>query len=122
MRVGCDVVDVDRFAETLRRRSGLRERLFTAAELADAVRGGVAVGSPVELDRLAARFAAKEATRKALNDLGLAFHHTEVRCEPDGAPRLYLGGQPSTLSVSLSHDAGIAMAVVVGPAPTPRLG
>lgn len=122
MRVGCDVVDVARFAETLRRRPGMRERIFTAAELADALRGGVAAGSQVEIDRLAARFAAKEAARKALNDLRLAFHHTEVRCDADGAPRLYLGGRPSTLSVSLSHDAGIAMAVVVGPAATPRLG
>ncbi|HKJ55695.1 MAG TPA: holo-ACP synthase [Nitriliruptoraceae bacterium] len=115
MRVGCDVVDVARFERVLRRRSGMRARLFTARELDDAVRGGVAVGSSVEVDRLAARFAAKEATRKALGNLRLPFHDTEVRSDADGAPRLWVAGQPSTLSVSMSHDGGVAMAVVVGP-------
>lgn len=119
MRVGCDVVDVSRFERVLQRRAAMRDRLFTPRELADAVRGGVAVGSRVEVDRLAARFAAKEATRKAMGDLRLPFHDTEVRSEPDGAPRLWVGGSPSALSVSMSHDGGVAMAVVVGP-PPPR--
>lgn len=113
IQVGCDVVDVARFVDVLDRRSGMRERLFTPAELDDALRGGVEVGSQVELARLAARFAAKEATRKALNDLRMPFHRSEVRTGADGAPHLYLDGQPSNLSVSLSHDGGIAMAVVV---------
>ncbi len=117
MRVGCDVVDVARFERVLQRRDAMRDRLFTPRELDDAVRGGVAVGSRVEVDRLAARFAAKEATRKALGDLRLPFHDTEVRSEPDGAPRLWVGGHPSELSVSMSHDGGVAMAVVVGPPP-----
>ncbi|HKJ57346.1 MAG TPA: 4'-phosphopantetheinyl transferase superfamily protein, partial [Nitriliruptoraceae bacterium] len=112
---GCDVVDVARFERVLQRRAGMRARLFTPRELGDAVRGGVAVGSSVEVDRLAARFAAKEATRKALGDLRLPFHATEVRSDADGAPRLWVGGQPSTLSVSMSHDGGVAMAVVIGP-------
>lgn len=115
MRVGCDLVDVDRFTAAMARRAGMRRRVFSPAELADARRGGVEEGSPTELQRLAARFAAKEAARKALNDLRLGFTTVEVRCDPDGAPRLWLHGQPSTLSVSLSHDAGMAMAIVVGP-------
>lgn len=115
MRVGCDVVDLDRFGAALARRAGMRDRLFTAREQADARRGGVATGSEVELERLAARFAAKEAARKALGDLRLAFHATEVRRQADGSPRLWIDGQPSDLSVSMSHDGGVAMAVVVGP-------
>lgn len=115
MRVGCDVVDLARFAATMGRRVGMRERVFTAIEQSDACRGGVEPGSDVELRRLAARFAAKEATRKALGDLRLPFHATEVRCGPDGRPNLYVHGTRSDLSVSMSHDGGVAMAVVVGP-------
>lgn len=120
MQVGCDVVDVARFARVVERRDGMRARLFTDHERADVLRGGVKVGSQVEIDRLAARFAAKEATRKALRNLRLPFHDTEVRTESDGAPRLWVGGRPSSLSLSMSHDGGIAMAIVVGPATVDR--
>lgn len=111
-RVGCDVVDVARLSDRLDRRPALLTRVFTRTERADARRGGVAPGSPTERARLAARFAAKEATRKALGDLRLGFHATEVRTDPFGAPRLYLHGVPADASLSLSHDGGVAMAVV----------
>jgi holo-[acyl-carrier protein] synthase len=111
---GCDVVDVARLAAALDRREGLLTRVFTDREIADARRGGVTAGSPVERDRLAARFAAKEATRKALGQLRLPFHAVEVRSAPTGAPELWLHGRRSELSCSLAHDAGVAMAVVVG--------
>lgn len=91
-------------------------RLFTQREIEDALRGGVDPQSPTVAARLAARFAAKEATRKALGDLRLPFHATEVRTGPDGAPRLYLHGAPACGAVTLSHDGGVAMAVVVVPA------
>lgn len=117
MNVGCDIVDVQRLSDAIDRRPGLLERVFTERELDDARRGGVDAGSDTERARLAARFAAKEATRKALGDLRLPFHATEVRTAADGAPRLYLHGEPASLQVSLSHDAGVAMAFVVGVAP-----
>jgi holo-[acyl-carrier protein] synthase len=116
--LGCDVVDVARLAGAIDRQPGFLARVFTERELADARRGGVAPGSPTERQRLAARFAAKEATRKALGDLRLPFHDTEVRTGPDGAPRLHLRGEPTSLTCSLSHDGGVAMAVVAGPRPT----
>lgn len=126
MRVltGCDVVDVARLSAAIDRRGALLDRVFTQRELADARRGDVAAGSPTERARLAARFAAKEATRKALGQLRLPFHATEVRTRADGAPELYLHGRPSDLSLSLSHDGGVAMALVVGltdrpPTPAP---
>ncbi len=115
-RLGCDVVDVARLSARLDRRPGLLARVFTDQEVADARRGGVAPGSPTERARLAARFAAKEAARKALGDLRLPFHATEVRTAPSGEPRLYLHGRPAEASLTLSHDAGIAMAVVALPA------
>jgi holo-[acyl-carrier protein] synthase len=116
---GCDVVDVDRLSATIDRRPGFLARVFTDRELADARRGGVAEGSSTERARLAARFAAKEATRKALGDLRLPFHAVEVRTAADGAPELYLHDEPAPLSCSLSHDGGIAMAVVLGLRPDP---
>jgi holo-[acyl-carrier protein] synthase len=112
--VGCDVVDVARVRVLLAERPGARERIFTPAELADAVRGGVAPDGDVALERLAARFAAKEATRKALGGRGPSLTAIEVRTDASGAPSIWLGGRRTPLACSLSHDAGIALAVVVG--------
>ena len=114
LAAGCDVVEIARVSAVIDRRPGFLARMFTDREIADARRGGANPGSSVERARLAARFAAKEATRKALGDLRLPFHDVEVRAEPDGRPVLWLRGQPSTLVCSLSHDAGVAMAVVFG--------
>ncbi|MFC0628802.1 holo-ACP synthase [Kribbella deserti] len=109
--VGIDVVDVARFMETLERTPGLRTRVFTPAE---------ACKPPASL---AARFAAKEALAKALGAPGgMHWHDCEVRSDDDGRPWLEITGtvadQAARLGVqsmhlSLSHDAGIASAVVV---------
>lgn len=112
--LGCDVVDVNRFGAALVRRPGLVNRLFTAREQADVTRDGVDVYSPVAHNRYAARFAAKEATRKALRDRGLAWQAIAIHTDSDGAPTLHVKGMPSTLQVSLSHDGGVAFAVVAG--------
>ena len=109
--VGIDVVDIERFMASLARTSGLRERLFTPAE---------AVRLPASL---AARFAAKEALAKSLGAPGnLAWHDAEVESEESGRPLLVIRGSVRaradelgvrSLHLSLSHDAGIASAVVV---------
>jgi len=112
--VGCDVVDVARMRRLLAERQSARDRLFTATEQADALRGGVDPDGDVAVERLAARFAAKEATRKALRGRGPSLTSIEVRTDEDGAPSVWFDGRPSGLACSLSHDAGIAMAVVVG--------
>lgn len=114
VRTGCDVVDITRLGAAIARRPALLERVFTAHELVECCRGEVAIDSEVGRARLAARFAAKEAARKALGDLRLPFHAVEVRSLPGGAPELWLHGERSELACSLSHDAGVAMAVVVG--------
>lgn len=114
--VGVDLVGVRRFAGLLARRGDLlTDRVFSARELADAA------GSP---RRLAARFAAKEATAKALGvGIGpVAWRDVEVRTAVDGGPRLRLRGAAARLAaarhltdwtVSLSHDGTSAVAVVV---------
>lgn len=115
--VGVDLVDVARVVGVMRRRAGFVDRVFTPREVADARRGGVAPGSRVEAARLAARFAAKEAVRKAMRAPRLPLRSVEVRSAADGAPELWVRGAPAPLAVSLSHDGGLAVAVVAGPAP-----
>lgn len=109
--VGIDVCDIERFAESLERTPALRERLFTPGEAAR------------PLASLAARFAAKEALAKALGaPVGMAWHDCEVVNESSGRPLLEIRGSVRAradalgvahLHLSLSHDAGIASAVVV---------
>ena len=115
--VGIDVVPVDRFAESLIRTPGLRDRLFTAEEQRTP-RGGARSG-----ESLAARFAAKEAVAKALGAPGdLRWHDVEITVGDHGRPHLAVrgtvAGRAAQLGVtswhlSLSHDGGIASAVVV---------
>lgn len=112
MRAGVDVVGVERLGRAIVRTPALLERVFTAAERAAATRDGVAVDHPVAVARLAARFAAKEATMKALGQR-LAWRDVEVATGADGAPRLLIRGEPTAASVSLSHDAGVAVAFVI---------
>ena len=113
--IGVDVCDVARFEESLRRTPALAGRLFTAGE-----RDRPAVTATASL---AARFAAKEALAKALGAPGgLEWHDAEVVSEPSGRPVLVLRGTVRTVAdalgvrgvhVTLSHDAGVATAVVV---------
>jgi len=77
--VGIDVVDVPRFEIVLGRRPRIVERLFTEGEQRDA-RG--------KAERLAARFAAKEAVMKSLS-VGagsVPWKSIEVKRAPSGAP------------------------------------
>ena len=109
--VGIDVVDIARFGETLERSPRLSERLFTEAERA------------LPLASRAARFAAKEALAKALGaPVGLHWTDAWVVRDSTGRPHLRTQGTVRAradelgiahLHVSLSHDAGIASAVVV---------
>ena len=82
--VGIDVVPVERFAESLSRTPGLRDRLFTAAEQ------HTPSGAPRTGESLAARFAAKEALAKALGAPGdLHWHDAEVTVGEHGRPRAW---------------------------------
>jgi holo-[acyl-carrier protein] synthase len=106
---GIDVVDIARFDATLSRTPGLRERLFAPAE------------RELPIESLAARFAAKEALIKALGDSGdVAWIDIEIP-RGDGRPEFRLSGDIAarierlglSLHLSLSHDAGVAMASVI---------
>ena len=112
--VGCDVVAVARMRRLLAERPEARRRIFTDQEVADAARGGVDPDGDVAIERLAARFAAKEATRKALQGRGPTLTAIEIRTADDGSPSVWIAGERTGLACSLSHDAGVAMAVVIG--------
>jgi holo-[acyl-carrier protein] synthase len=109
--VGIDVCDVDRFAESIERRPGLVQRIFTPAE------------AERPIASKAARFAAKEALAKALGAPdGLSWRDAEVVTDDHGKPSFKIMGTVAaraaelgigTIHLSMSHDAGIASAVVI---------
>ncbi|MCZ7458552.1 holo-ACP synthase [Streptomyces sp. WMMC940] len=115
--VGIDVAEIDRFEEALLRTPAMADRLFLRSELflPSGERRGIA--------SLAARFAAKEAVAKALGaPAGLLWTDCEVYVEDSGRPRLRVTGTVASAArergvrswhISLSHDAGVASAMVV---------
>ncbi|MFD7538392.1 holo-ACP synthase [Streptomyces sp. NPDC059819] len=115
--VGIDVADIERFAASIARTPGMLQRLFVEGELL--LPSGERRGDA----SLAARFAAKEALAKALGAPGgLLWTDAEVYVEGSGQPRLRVRGSVAARAaelgvrqwhVSLSHDAGVASAVVI---------
>ena len=109
--VGIDVVDVARFVATLHRVPALRERLFTPEE------------REMPETSLAARFAVKEAIAKALGaPPGMSWQDATVRRVAGAQPVVEVIGTVAAAAaaagvdrfhLSISHDAGIASAVVV---------
>jgi holo-[acyl-carrier protein] synthase len=114
--VGIELVETARFETALDRRGDrLRERVFTEGERA------LDNGSPRGVQGLAARFAAKVATRRALGVTHLPWHDVEV-VRGDGAPSLRLRGRAAELAaaagvadtaLSLSHDTILCVSHVV---------
>jgi holo-[acyl-carrier protein] synthase len=116
--IGIDAVELERFRRALARTPRLAERLFSDAERAYALRRK----DPTE--RLAARFAAKEAVMKAMG-VGLwAFNYRDVEVvrAPSGAPSLRLTGKAARIAsergihewrLSLTHTEHTAHAVAV---------
>lgn len=113
--VGVDLVSVDRLRRILERTPRFRSRVFHPVEIRQAA------DRP---DRLAARFAAKEAWLKAMQLPLFSVALTEIWVEndDDGRPRLRTAGGAAALlaargvrkiHLSLSHDDHQAIAMVV---------
>lgn len=116
--LGIDVAAINRVERALERFGDrFARRILTALELQQLAR---------RADRgcfIAGRFAAKEAAFKALGGpRDVWWHDIEVHTGPNGAPALELHGAAvihserhgvSRVWVSISHDAGVAAAVVV---------
>ena len=110
--LGIDLIEIERVESALARRPRLADRLFLPAELA-------AAGSRARPARhLAARFAAKEATIKAL---GGGCGPRDIEVIGNGAPALRLHGRAAELAdrhgveltVSMTHSRDSAAAVVL---------
>jgi holo-[acyl-carrier protein] synthase len=109
--IGVDVVDLARFERAVTRTPGLRDRLFAESERA------------LPLRSLAGRFAAKEALMKALGTAeGLVWVDNAVTSGAGEPPTFALSGSTAAaveargidvLHLSMSHDAGVAIAYVV---------
>lgn len=119
--IGVDIVDIDRIEHSLLEHgTRFRNRIFTAGEITYCeahLRSG---------ERYAARFAAKEATRKAFGAVAsitrLSWQDVEIVSSNEGAPHLHLHGATADLArklgvvrshVSLSHATSQAIAMVV---------
>ena len=108
--IGVDVVDIARFERQLERTPGLRDRLFVPAE------------RELHPRSLAARFAAKEAVAKVLGaPAGMNWQDCWIGLSPAG-PVIQVTGTVLAVAeargvkrwhLSMSHDGGIATAMVV---------
>ena len=118
--IGTDIVAIERFQRFLAAgNSAIIERLFTPAERSRCE------SRKDSASCLAARFAAKEAFLKALGTGlrdGISWHDIEVSSNSLGKPELVLSGKASEqfqakelvgMQLSLSHDGGSAIAMVV---------
>jgi len=118
--VGTDLAEVERIGKSVERFGDrFLTRIYTARERA------YAMSKANWAERLAARFAAKEAGMKAIGtglSRGVSWQHLEVANEPSGRPTLCLYGAAlqvanamgvKRISVSLTHTRQMAFAVVI---------
>ena len=126
---GIDVVDITKIRRWIEdSRDPLIPRCFVQAEL-DEIGDGVH-----RIERLAGRFAAKEAALKAIGTgfgAGVAFTDVVIQRAPGAAPEIRLSGgaaQAATAlgvtawKLSISHAGGIAMASVLALRAEPQPG
>jgi holo-[acyl-carrier protein] synthase len=116
--IGLDAVDIVRFRGVIARRPTIVDRLYTDVEKS------VPLARVDPAPGLAARFAAKEATMKALG-VGLrsvGFREIEILTAPSGAPSIVTHGRAAALAeklgvtalvVSFTHTDTVATAIVV---------
>ena len=119
--IGTDIVAIERFQRFIdENNTALLHRIFTEQERAYCSARKISCAASY-----AARFAAKEAFMKALGTglrEGISWHDIEVTNDSLGKPELILSGRAmslfldqclSSVFLSLSHDAGMAVALVV---------
>jgi holo-[acyl-carrier protein] synthase len=122
LSVGTDLVDVATVGGSLRgpHREHYLQRIYTDREVEDCK----GPSGRIEPERLAARFAAKEAAIKALPGAGeeVRLSQIEVIRAPSGNVSLQLSGRAaelfaesggSEIALSLTHEGGFAAATVV---------
>jgi holo-[acyl-carrier protein] synthase len=120
LRVGTDLVFIDTIRESMDAHAEhYLERVYTRREVEDC-----SGAQGLDAERLAARFAAKEATLKVLRprEEGIPWNAIEVRRDPSGWVGLELSGPAAALaaqegvtdlSLSIAHEGDFATAVVI---------
>jgi holo-[acyl-carrier protein] synthase len=116
MRVGLDLIEIDRVRRALERHGdGFRERCFTAAERE------YCEGKANPAQHYAGRFAAKEAVGKALGT-GVHFTWKEIEIKGRPKPSVHLSGRTARaaerlgagqIELSMTHSRELAAAVAV---------
>ena len=118
--IGTDLAEVSRIEHTI---SEFGERFL--ARIYSIREREYALSKANAAERLAARFAAKEAGMKAIGtgwSQGVTWHDFEVVNAPSGRPSLRLAGKAQQIadrmgvkqvSLSLTHTASLAFAVVI---------
>jgi len=115
MKVGVDLIEIQRIAQALERYSGFRDRCFTEAEQT------YCEGRPNPAQHYAARFAGKEAVGKALGS-GVRFTWREIEIAGRPKPGVTLSGHTlqwaervgaGRIELSMTHSRELATAVCV---------
>ena len=124
VRCGTDIVDISRFIKIVEDdNQSFINKCFTEGEISYC---NASKDTKKKAERFAARFAAKEAVGKALGtglmNEGVGMHDIEVVKDERGTPGIKLTGgalthaediNMSSVSISLSHDGGMAVAYCV---------
>jgi holo-[acyl-carrier protein] synthase len=120
LRVGIDLVSVEAVQESVSTHGEhYLARVYTEREVRDCT-----TAAGLDAERLAARFASKEAALKVLRpgEVGVPWPTIEVLRQPEGWVELELSGvaaklaadaQITDLALSVTHEGGFASAVVV---------
>jgi len=115
VRVGVDLIEIERIAAALERYPGFRERCFTEAERT------YCDGRANPAQHYAARFAGKEAVGKALGS-GVRFTWREIEIAGRPKPGVTLSGKTlawaervgaGRIELSMTHSRELASAVCV---------
>jgi holo-[acyl-carrier protein] synthase len=122
VRIGLDLIEIDRVRRALERYPGFRERCFTEAERT------YCDSRPNPPQHYAARFAGKEAVGKALGS-GVRFTWKEIEIAGRPKPGVRLSGWTgewakrigaTRVELSLTHSRDLAAAVCIVRAAEPR--
>jgi holo-[acyl-carrier protein] synthase len=115
MRLGVDLIEIDRIRRALDRHAGFRERCFTEAERA------YCDSKPNPPQHYAARFAGKEAVGKAIG-VGVYFTWKEIEIVGRPKPGVKLSGRTAVaaerigagrIELSMTHSRELAAAIAV---------
>ncbi len=115
MKIGVDLIEIDRIRAALERYPGFRERCFTEAEIA------YCDSKPNPAQHYAGRFAGKEAVGKALGS-GVFFTWKEIEIHGRPRPGVQLSGRTKVwaekigagrIDLSMTHSRELAAAICV---------